>query len=165
MVAKSSELIEKYPQDADAYSDRGGAHFLLRRFDEALIDLNKAIELKPHFADAFNNRGVLYCAQGAYKQALHDLEAAISRTPTEAAYYLNRGTCYRMTGDHLHAGSDFDQALESDSSILHIADKLNRTRRILPQPHLYDKNEVRRLFFKANVVLVKYMGSNYSDVI
>lgn len=49
MVAKSSQLIEKYPHDADAYSDRGGAYFLLRQFDEALVDLNKALELKDYF--------------------------------------------------------------------------------------------------------------------
>lgn len=70
-----------------------------------------------------------------------------------------------MMGDHLHAGADFDRALEMDMSILQTADKINRTHRALPNPHIYTKNEARVIFFKINVVLVKYMGSNYSHVI
>ena len=165
MVAKSSQLIEKYPQDADAYSDRGGSYFLLRQFDEGLIDLNKALELKDYFADAFNNRSLLYCAQGHYEQALNDIEKAIARVPTEPAYYLNRGTCYRMMGDHLHAGKDFDQALEMDVRMVQTADKINQTYKTLPNPHIYTKSVARVLFFRLNVVLVKYMASNYSHVI
>ena len=165
MVEKSSQLITKYPEDAAAYSDRGGAYILLKRYDDALVDLDKAIELKSYYADALNNRSLLFCANHEFQLALNDLNYAIERIPADTAYYLNRGMCYRMMGNQSQAGPDFDHALQDNWKLVQLADKVNRSTRTIPNIQSFSKDEARRLFFKMSVVLVKYSGNDYLHVL
>ena len=57
MIADMTAYIEKNPQSAAAYINRGAAYHKKGAFDEAIADYTKATELQPNFAEAYNNRG------------------------------------------------------------------------------------------------------------
>ena len=77
------------PDSPWAYSARGLALGLQKRFDEALRDLNRAIALDSRPAQL--NRGVVYWLQKKYGPAVADFEAVLrppdDRRLIEAAYY------------------------------------------------------------------------------
>lgn len=155
-LEKSSQLIEKYPMDAGAYSDRGAIYIKLKRYDEALIDLNKAIELQPAYADALNNRGVAYYYMGHFVQARYDFTSALSHVSEDGAYYINRGMVYKKIGDHLKAGADFDRAMELDKRAIENTYNGTVKQRSSQQP--------RVVFFQLDVLFVKYQRAAYEDM-
>ena len=50
------KALELYPNYSDIYFHRSRAYLYDLKFDEALIDCNKAIEIEPLYKDAFSNR-------------------------------------------------------------------------------------------------------------
>ena len=154
-LEKSSQLIEKYPMDAGAYGDRGAIYIKLKRYDEALNDLNKAVDLQPSYADALNNRGVTYYYLGLFEQAVNDFTTALSHVSDDGMYYLNRGMAYKKIGDHLKAGADFDRALELDRQAL----KITYKGAVKHRPA--SSEQPRVVFFQLDILYVKYQRVAY----
>lgn len=109
-VIKNTMKLERYPNNATLYSDRGAAHLLLQNFDDALRDFNRAIELKPDYADAYSNRGLVHYAQAEYIEAIADYDRAIAILNTDAVYFLNRGQAYRKLGTYEQALTDINRS-------------------------------------------------------
>ena len=55
-----SEVIEKHPDDPQAYNMRGTVYGQAGRNEQALADFNKAIGLDPNYAQAYANRALIY---------------------------------------------------------------------------------------------------------
>lgn len=62
--------IEINPQYAAAYLNRGNARTLLRVYQEAIEDYDRAIEINPLYADAYYNRGSTKDDLGIIKEQL-----------------------------------------------------------------------------------------------
>jgi len=69
--------INKQPERAKLYQDRGVANFLLGRIKASEKDFRKAIELKANFAEAHLSLGRLLEDQGKIKEALAAVDAAV----------------------------------------------------------------------------------------
>src|SRR6202035_2748136 len=54
------EVIDKHPDDPQAYNMRGSVYGEAGRNDQALADFNKAIGLDPNYAQAYANRALIY---------------------------------------------------------------------------------------------------------
>ena len=59
-----------------------GIIIMLGKYNEAIIDLNKAIELNPKFANSHYHRARSYSMLGNIKSAIQDLNKAIELKPT-----------------------------------------------------------------------------------
>src|SRR5262249_39802090 len=59
-VVSYSEAIQRSPNRAEAYNNRGNAYLQLGHDDYALESYTEAIRLDPNLAAAFFNRGVAY---------------------------------------------------------------------------------------------------------
>ena len=68
-IADFTKVIEIYPQNADAYNNRGTAKDVLEDYQGAIADFSKAIEINPEYANAYVNRGVV-------RERASDLEGA-----------------------------------------------------------------------------------------
>lgn len=114
-IQKYTEQINKNPDDAEAYYNRGTTYYYSGQYERAIQDFNKAIELNPKYAEAYGNRGETYYELKNYEQALADLNKSIElglsgKDLGEILYY--RGLCYQATGNNDEAQADFAKAQE-----------------------------------------------------
>ncbi|NJN86577.1 MAG: tetratricopeptide repeat protein [Leptolyngbyaceae cyanobacterium SL_7_1] len=91
---------------------RGETYRLMKRYEEALQDFNRAIELDPEYAWAIAHRGVTYRVIKRYDEALRDLNCAIELDPKYDWAIANRGETYRLMKRYEEALQDFDRAIE-----------------------------------------------------
>lgn len=64
------------------------------RYDEAIVEFNRAIELAPKLAMAYTNRGSAYINKGELDKAIADCDKAIDLDPKLAEAYSNRAYAY-----------------------------------------------------------------------
>lgn len=110
-IAEYSLAIQLNPTFAEAYNDRGFAHYL--RADDAqlaIADFTRAIELRPDYPKAFNSRGVVYMSNGYESSlAIADFDQAIALKPDFRYAYINRANA-RLARHPWLALSDFHRA-------------------------------------------------------
>ena len=106
-----SEVIEKHPDDPQAYNMRGSVYGEAGRNDQALADFNKAISLDPNYAQAYANRALIYRKTGKLDLALADDNKALAIDANYAPAYLGRGIVYREQGRSSQALGDFNKAI------------------------------------------------------
>lgn len=105
-------FVEKEPNFAEAYYNRGNAHRNLNQYAKAIEDYSKAIEKNPKFAVAYGNRGVTYRRSNQYEKAFEDFEKAIELNPNDAVAYNNRGFAYAESNQPERAIEDCNKAIE-----------------------------------------------------
>ena len=59
-ITSLSDVVQRNPNDPQAYNTRGSVLGQAARRDEALADFNKAIALDPNYAQAYANRALVY---------------------------------------------------------------------------------------------------------
>lgn len=110
-ITLSTDSIKKSPGKGRPYNNRGDALVDEERYEEALLDFDKAVELLPKYAMAYYNRGNLYQKQKKYEQALADFNYAIRYRRNFDKAYNNRGTLYKETNRLDEALVDYDRAI------------------------------------------------------
>lgn len=110
-ITLSTDSIKKSPGKGRPYNNRGDALVDEQRYEEALLDFDKAIELLPQYAMAYYNRGNLYQKQKKYDLALEDFNYAIRYERDFDKAYNNRGTLYKETNRFDEAIVDYDRAI------------------------------------------------------
>lgn len=110
-VALFSELIERYPNSASDYSNRGLVHFQSGQLEAAIEDYNQAIELNPQLDSAYNNRANYYAAQGKFLEAILDYDIALDLNPANVRVWINQGITFRELEMYDRALESFELAL------------------------------------------------------
>src|SRR6187397_3713112 len=77
-IASLTEVVQRNPNDPQAYNMRGSVYGQAGRNDEALADFNKAISLDPNYAQAYANRGLIQRKTGKLDLALADYNKAVA---------------------------------------------------------------------------------------
>ena len=95
---------------AAAHYNRGNAHAVEGRHDEAVADYGTALGLRPKFVFALINRGISLRAKGLYDRAIADFEAALVLAPDSARAYNNRGNVRFDEVFYDRAISDYEMA-------------------------------------------------------
>ena len=112
-IADFNEVIEREPDCAEAYYDRGNAYWWGKvDFDKAMMDYTKAIELKPDYAEAYYNRGTLYVEDDAYDEAIEDFGMAIRFDPEHSDAHGYRADLYRDRGEYGKAVEGYTMEIE-----------------------------------------------------
>jgi tetratricopeptide (TPR) repeat protein len=106
------DVLDKYPNLALAYDNRGSARAALKDYTGAIADYNRALELRPDFATVYANRAYIYQKMGNYKKALEDDTRAIQNNPRSDMAYNNRGFHLMLMGELESAERDISIALE-----------------------------------------------------
>jgi tetratricopeptide (TPR) repeat protein len=106
------DVLDKYPNLALAYDNRGSARAALKDYAGALADYDRALEISPDLASAYANRGYVYQKMGNYEKALEDDTLAIQNNPRSAMAYNNRGFHLMLMGEFESAERDISMALE-----------------------------------------------------
>jgi len=128
---------QRDPLSATVQSFLGRVLYRARRFDEAIIHLNRSIELEPRGAGgAYGRLADVYEAVGRYAEALTVLEKADAEEP-RPAIALQRARIYALMGDKTGAMALVDASRERNPQLLAEV-----------YAALGDKDEAFRLLFK-----------------
>src|SRR5215472_13844141 len=77
-IASLTEVVQRNPNDPQAYNMRGTIFGQAGRREEAIADFDKAISLDPNYAQAYANRGLVYRQTNQFDAALADYNKALS---------------------------------------------------------------------------------------
>jgi tetratricopeptide (TPR) repeat protein len=120
-IADYTAALEKDPNNALVYSNRGVAYADIGDYGRAFADCNRAIDLAPNLTYVYYNRGVAYYYKNDkndYDRAIADFNQAIRLDPYFALAYYRRGIMYSMKVDFDRAIADLTQAISLNSSNL-----------------------------------------------
>ena len=99
---------------------RGRAYAGLKRLDDALAQLNKAVAADQKMPLAFITRADIYLSLGEDDKALADLERALKLDPEQAKAYLLRARYFKLKKNNRLALQDFNKAVTLDSNLIEI---------------------------------------------
>ena len=106
------ELIRAY-----AYFVLGKTKFAAKDYDNAMIDLDKAIQMNPKFIYAYYGRGIAKSELGDYNGAIVDYDRYIELNPGDAEAYYRRGQAKEALGQKKAAKADFERAKALDPNV------------------------------------------------
>ena len=109
-IADCDHALEGGLANADIYSARSAAYFMLGELGQALADVDLAIRLKPTDAHLHYNRGVIFSKQGEHTRAVESYSEAIRLNPKHALAYHNRAVAYERLGESDKATADYERA-------------------------------------------------------
>ncbi|MFC1566865.1 tetratricopeptide repeat protein [bacterium] len=107
-----SNVINKNPNFAGAYNDRGLAYYEQGRNELAINDYNKAITIDPKFYRAYTNLGNVHLAQKDVLSANLAYQLAIFHNPYNPAAYYFRGNLFNRTRQFEDAINSFNEAIK-----------------------------------------------------
>ncbi len=128
-----NNVINRSPEIAFGYNNRGMIYLGEGKNDEALADFEKALEVAKkgriyqddgkilisagraqHYAKAYYNMGILQAKQKKYEEALKYFNLAIYYDMGQAEYFNNRGATLIKLGHQNEAMGDYNAALVID---------------------------------------------------
>lgn len=112
-----TQRIEKEPEKAILYAQRGEAFYESNNFDAAIKDLNKALELDKDMPDFYRVLSNVYFDYYKSKEAIDILRTAVERFPTNIPLILKLSEFQMLTKQH-------GASIQSATSILEF-DNLN----------------------------------------
>ncbi|HNQ12245.1 MAG TPA: tetratricopeptide repeat protein [Bacteroidia bacterium] len=101
-------------KDDEFFVSSGLANAMLKKYDAAIADYNKALELNPKSSEAYNNYGIALTDINKLQEALDVLNKALELKPDFEAALYNLGNVYAKAGDFNTAISYYDKAIALD---------------------------------------------------
>jgi tetratricopeptide (TPR) repeat protein len=107
-----TQIIEKFPDRAAAWSNRGNSRVSQNNLKAAISDYEKAMELAPDAPDPYLNRGTALEGLGRWEEAIADYNRVLELDPKDPAAYNNRGNAEAGLGKWEQAIADYAKAFE-----------------------------------------------------
>ena len=111
-IEEYSKKIEKNPNVASNYYNRGNTFSILKEYEKAIDDYSRAIELNPNDDASYNNRGISFNRLKEYEKAINDYNKAIELNPNYSLAYNNRGNTFSILKEYEKAIDDYNKAIE-----------------------------------------------------
>jgi tetratricopeptide (TPR) repeat protein len=113
-AAKAREILNLYPEDADAHYDLG--LFLARQGNgkEGISEFRRTTELSPKYAKAYNNWGMILMREAPYDEAISKFELATQKDPNLEEGYVNLGSAFANEKRYDDAIVMFEKAASLD---------------------------------------------------
>jgi tetratricopeptide (TPR) repeat protein len=106
-----NEAIEKKPNDADAYLQRGLIKQELEDYRGALSDFNKALSLDSSKTETYNVRGLTKISLNNHKSAIDDFNKSIKMDAKQSNTFALRGIAYAYMKNFKDALLSLDTAI------------------------------------------------------
>ncbi|MGC1308461.1 MAG: tetratricopeptide repeat protein [Phormidesmis sp.] len=104
-------LIDKLPEQAAVWSNRGNVRVRQNNLTGAMADYTQAIALAPSEADPYLNRGAVWEAMGQWESAIADYNQVLRLDPDDPAAYNNRANAEAGQGEWALAIADYQAAI------------------------------------------------------
>ena len=106
------DTVVKAPENERAHNNFGAALTQRGRFDEAIVQIEKALEIQPDYADAHDNLGVVLTDQGRIEEAIAHLNKALAANPNLPGAHYNLARALFRRGLVDEAMTHYQKALE-----------------------------------------------------
>jgi len=110
-LAQFSNILDKHPNRADAWTGRAWAYLHLQQWDSAVADYSEAIELAPEVHTNWYHRGHLYLQLAQWDKAAADFTKVIEGWPDEPGGWYLRALAYAQLNQPEKAIADLRQAI------------------------------------------------------
>ena len=77
-------MAKKYPKEKQVHTYLGMYYWLMRSFNEAIEEFNKALELDPNYGWAINHLAYTYLDMGDFEKAIEYFQRYASVSPGDA---------------------------------------------------------------------------------
>jgi lipoprotein NlpI len=115
-IELASKAIKSGGDEARPHLYRGTLYAALRRHEEALADLDRAIELDPRDAGAYEQRGSERFKLGRFGDSIADFDRQIALDPASEAGHWKRGISYYCAGQFAQGRKQFEGYQTVDSN-------------------------------------------------
>jgi tetratricopeptide (TPR) repeat protein len=132
-IKELQKIVERYPDEKEAFLRLGQMHRGLRKFEEAIHYLSKAVEIDSLYKEAYNVLAYAYNDLGDFDKSIWAINKYISLAPNEANPYDSRADLYAWNGK-------LDQAIESYKKALEIKPDFYMSRYKLGDMYLFKKD-------------------------
>jgi len=112
-IRELHKLVERYPEEKEAFCELGDYYRGKRQSEKAILYYNKAVEIDPLYKLAYNGLAYAYNDMGDFDKSVWAINKYISLAPDEPNPYDTRGDLYAWNGK-------LDQAIESYKKALEI---------------------------------------------
>jgi tetratricopeptide (TPR) repeat protein len=87
-----NDTLEHNPRHGSALRGLANSNVQLKRYDEALNAIERAIKIHPKFGGNYALRGIIYDHSGRHRQAMEDYERSLKMDPevAEGMHWLDR---------------------------------------------------------------------------
>lgn len=99
-------------QKALIYNNRSLVYMVLKNYQRAIADLDRAIALESHNYNAYFDRGCVHYRQGNYSAAIEDFDRVVRLEPNFTQAYVSRAVSHHQMGHSRAASIDIDTALQ-----------------------------------------------------
>lgn len=114
-ITHKTDLIQKMPENARLYFERGDAYFYIKNYEAAIDDFLKAIELNPKDPRYFHYVGDCFAYTNQYPKAVEYYSKALEFTD-----YKQLVSVYKQKAEvHFHMG-EFENALKDINEAIKI---------------------------------------------
>ena len=93
-----TDAISKDDRTPAAFNGRGDGYNMMKKYDLAIADFQKALSLQEKYKEAHYNLGLAYYYKGLHQQAIKEYTRAIEIDPNLAVAYFNRSGTYYTIG-------------------------------------------------------------------
>lgn len=83
------QLIDAYPDFAEAWNKRATFMYILNRLDESVVDIQATLELEPNHFGALSGLGLILMRTGDAEGALHAFEEVLKISPSSRSATSN----------------------------------------------------------------------------
>ena len=115
-ISLFTDVVKTYPECSLGWTNKGLAMFDEGRYEEAIVDYEKAIEYNSLGVFAYNNMGLAYSAKGDQEKAISLYSKAIEMRPDLSQAYYNRADAYSKTGDSEKSIEDYTKYISLNPS-------------------------------------------------
>ncbi len=121
------QMVSLYPQDKEAHLRLGTVYYGLRRYDDAIVELEKALSIDSAYKGAYNLLGYAYFFQGMYDRALESHRRYMDLAPDEPNPHDSMGEIYLLAGHFDEAMQEFKEALRLKSDLAYPWEHVGQT--------------------------------------
>jgi tetratricopeptide (TPR) repeat protein/predicted Ser/Thr protein kinase len=112
-IKELQKIVEQYPEEKDAFFQLGEIYYgNLKKLDETILYLNKAIEIDPLYKVAYNTLAYAYNEIGDFDKSIWAINKYIELAPDEPNPYDSRAELYAWNGRLDQAIESYKKALE-----------------------------------------------------
>lgn len=157
LIGRSLQINAQQPV---AYLNLSSAQRELKRLQEALASVDRALSMAPDYADALNNRADILVELNRPEEALASLDRALQLRPQFALALNNRGNALGMLGRTEEALRCYEQALQLQPDFVRAHNNRGMALRDLGRLHEALSSFEQALRFDSNYVLALYNRGN-----